>query len=265
MKPFKPLLFLASFVVIVGLACSLGGVGIDSPPQPQQPSQPQTQPTQPPAQPQPTAVPPTKVPPTEGASAEAYFTEEFDTNDAWTYFLVDGSKSQITEEDLPGFDIFTEDSKLTFDLTGENLWVYVTYDPFEYEDVRVDMRVINRGVNNNNVSLICRYTKDGWYEFNIANNGLYWIFAASVDSDGTVSFGLVYNGGSNDIKAGKATNEYTAICDGRTLALYINGKEARTVEDNKYALSSGQVGVSVSSFDVLPVTVDIDWVTISEP
>ena len=258
MKSLKPLLFLTSFILIVGLAC-LGGA---SPAQPEQPSQPQA--TQPPVQqPQPTDAPVQTEPP--AANAEQFFTDEFETNDNWSYFLIDGTKSQITEEDLPGLDIFTEDSHLTFDLNEKNLWVYATYDPFEYEDVRVDARVINRGVNNNNVSLICRYTEDGWYEFNIANNGLYWILAASVDGSKKVSYGTVYNGGSNDIKAGKATNEYTAICKGRTLSLFINGNEARTVTDNKYAISSGLVGVSVSSFDTLPVTVDLDWVKISEP
>jgi hypothetical protein len=62
-----------------------------------------------------------------------------------------------------------------------------TYDPYVYEDVRIDARVINRGVNNNNVSLVCRYTDSGWYEFNIANNGLYWIYAAEVSAGGNVS------------------------------------------------------------------------------
>jgi hypothetical protein len=46
--------------------------------------------------------------------------------------------------------------------------------------------------------------------------------------------------------------------------LYINGTEARTVTDNKYLLTSGNVGVSVSLFDTLPVAVDVDWVKISQ-
>jgi hypothetical protein len=259
MKPFKPFLFLASFVLIVGLACGIGGGGT-----PSQPEQPPTQPPPPPTQPPPPTLEPQPTQPPV-PQAQQYFTEEFDTNDNWSYIVIDGSRSEIIDDDPPGMELYTEDSRLTFDLDAENIWVYVLYDPFEYEDVRLDARVINRGANNNNVSLICRYTDDGWYEFNIANNGLYWIFAASVDSDGRVDYGLVYNGGSNDIKAGKETNEYTAICEGRTLSLFINGKEARTVTDNRYALNSGQVGVSVSSFDVIPITVDIDWFKISEP
>ena len=265
MKNFRPLLLFAVFVLLVGLACVI--TSGDSPSQPaQQPSQPEQpdpteQPANPPEAPAPTDVPP----PTEASAAEQYFTEEFDVNDNWTYFVVDGGNSTITEEDKPGMELYTEDSLLTFDLDANNLWVYVTYDPYEYENVRLDARVTNRGVNNNNVSLICRYTEDGWYEFNIANNGLYWIFAAVVDSDGKVGYREVYSGGSTKIKSGRETNEYTAICDGRTLSLYINGAETRTVTENKIVFTNGQVGVSVSSFDTLPVVVDVDWVKVSEP
>jgi len=54
----------------------------------------------------------------------------------------------------------------------------------------------NAGKNNNNVSLVCRYddTDETWYEFSIANNGLYWIYAYD---DG---YNLIANGGSNLIR-----------------------------------------------------------------
>jgi len=263
MKTFRPLIFLVILLLIVGMACNaLSGGGGDTPSQPQQ-DPPQATPQQDQDVPDPVGTEsPTEEP---VSSADEYFTEEFDVNDNWSYFVVDGSSSSITEEDDPGMQLFTENSLLSFDLSAEGLWVYVTYDPYVYEDVRIDARVVNRGVNNNNVSLICRYTDSGWYEFNIANNGLYWIYAAEVSADGKVGYGLVYNGGSTSIKSGKETNEYTAICNGRTLSLYINGTEARTVTDNKYLLTSGQVGISISSFDTLPVAVDVDWVKISQP
>ena len=203
--------------------------------------------------------------PTEPA-AQPFYIEEFDTNDNnWSYFVVDGGTSTITKEDNAKMSLLRDKSMLTFDLNAMNLWVYTMYDPFEYDNVRMDARVTNRGVNNNNVSLICRYTEDGWYEFNIANNGLYWIYAASVDSAGKVEYGPVYDGGSDKINYGKATNEYSIICNDTTLSLFINGTEVRTVTETKYALRSGKVGVSVSSFDVLPVNVELEWVTISEP
>lgn len=267
MKPLRPLFFFTALILLVGLACSAIGGG--QPTQAPPPTQPvQVIPTETP--PQPTAVPPTEVQPSAPteppvSQAQPFFTEEFDTNDNWSYFVVDGATYTITDEDNPKMDLSTADSLLTFDLNDEGLWVYVTYDAYEYENVRLDARVTNRGVNNNNVSLICRYTDSGWYEFNIANNGLYWIYAALVDSDGKVSYGAIYNGGSDKIKPGKETNEYSVVCDGRTLALFINGKEVRTVTENKYGLTSGLVGISVSSFDTLPVITDVDWVKISEP
>jgi predicted small secreted protein len=270
MKTLRPLIFLTSLLLIVGLACNATGGG-GAPEQPQQEPPAQQQPTQPQA-PAPTDVPPaTEAPaPTETASpepapaAQQYLTEEFDSNDNWTYFVVDGNTSTIADEDNPRMELFTENSALTFDLNDKNLWAYATYDPFEYEDVRVDMSVTNRGVNNNNVSIICRYTEAGWYEFNVANNGLYWIYAAEVSND-FVDYKLVYSGGSTSIKSGKGTNEYTVICNGNTLSLFINGKETRVVDETKAGYTSGKIGVSVSSFDTLPVTVDLDWVQISEP
>jgi S1-C subfamily serine protease len=188
--------------------------------------------------------------------ASAYFTEEFDgLIPDWTYFLMSGDENKM--------DLTSGGGKLTFDLNGENLWVYLLYDPYIYTDVRIDVRAENRGFNNNNVSLICRYDeKYGWYEFNIANNGLYWIYAY----DETVkSYTEIYSGGSTAIRSGKDVNEYTAICKGNTLALYINGVEARTITEKEFAFRDGQVGISTSSFDVLPIIVEWDWVTISEP
>lgn len=263
MKNLHSLYLFISIMLITGLACSVLGGSTGG----EEPSVVQQEPTQqsaatlvpPPATKIPTEIP-TEAPPPE---AEAFFTEEFDENANWSYFAVDGSTSKILDEDKPGMSININNSLLAIDLDTENLWVYLLYDPYLYESVRLDTSVNNRGANNNNVSLICRYTESGWYEFNIANNGLYWILSASVDSSGIVGYNLIYNGGSNDIKPGKGTNEYAAVCDGTTLSLFINGKEARTVTDTDY--SSGQVGVSVSSFDVLPVNVDFDWVKISEP
>lgn len=258
----KPMYMFVSLLFVVSLACS----GSTALPNNAGGSEPQAQPTA--IQPQPTKRPEaTSTPaPTSTPAAQKFFTEEFDSVvEQWSYFVVDGFSSTITKAENPKMAVVIEDSLLTFDLKDEALWVYQLYQPYEYEDVRLDVRVNNRGVNNNNVSLICRYTETGWYEFNIANNGLYWILVAFVDSGGKVSYDLIYNGGSTAIKSGKETNEYTAICDGNELSLYINGKEARTVTDNKYSLSDGKVGVSVSSFDVLPVIVDFEWAQISEP
>ena len=161
--------------------------------------------------------------------------------------------------DEADFNIYTEDGKLIFDITGTFVYTYLTYDEYFYEDVRVVARARNRGSNNNNVSLICRESELGWYEFNIANNGLY-----SIDRyDDPEGYVLLFNGGSTSIRTGKDVNEYTAVCEGTRLTLLINGVEERSVKDT--VLQEGRVGVSVSSFENVPVLVEFEWVEISIP
>jgi hypothetical protein len=121
--------------------------------------------------------------------------------------------------------------------------------------------VENLGRNTNNVSLICRYDDSrGWYEFNVANNGKYNIYFYDMVTEQYIA---LYSGGSNDINMGRATNEYTAICNGNTLTLGINGVEVRTIKDNR--LSEGTVGISVSSFDITPIQVEYDYFIASVP
>jgi hypothetical protein len=266
-KTLKPFVFLVVVIAMVSLAC-LGGGGApatEPPPpppaeEPQQPEQP-TQPEEPAPEPEP-EEPPAPV-------AEEFFKEEFEGgNENWSYFVVDGSKNvpEFAEDDLEDSALYTEDGLLVFDLVGEYQWVYAFYDPYEYKNVSMEVVAENRGVNNNNISLICRYTeREGWYEFNIANNGLYWIYHAIVNPEGKVVYSKLADGGSNRVKQGKEINTYAITCEDRTLTLYINGRETRQLDDNRFVLRDGQVGISVSSFDFLPVTVEIDSIEISEP
>lgn len=260
----KPFFFLIGFILIVSLACSLGGGAEEPAPAPveEEPVLVEEEPT--PAEPEPTVPPPPPEP-----VAPQFYTEEFDGDTSqWTYFLVDGNKNVpvYVEEDFGTMFVGTDEGRLHFDLESKGQWAYVTYDAHEYENVRLDAVVENRGVNNNNVSLICRYTPDeGWYEFNIANNGLYWIFHAIIQDDDSVIYTQLADGGSNKIKPGKEINKYTIVCNNRDLRLYINDNETRVLEENRYALRDGLIGVSVSSFGTLPVKVEVDSVTISEP
>ncbi len=185
-----------------------------------------------------------------------FFTDTFDGNmDNYTV-------QNLGTGDDDKMDVNIKDGYLVFDLKGANLWVYVTYDPFTYKDVQVSVTADNRGKNNNNVSLICRESDEGWYEFNIANNGLYNILAY-IEADRR--YYNIYNGGSNAIKTGKDINVYTASCSGTELSLTINGVLAKKIKDSKYNLRDGKVGFSVSSFDVIPILVELDSFTISQP
>lgn len=252
-KTLKPFIFLFVLMTVVSLAC-LGGGETPAPPPPTEVPQQPAQPAQP-AEPTPTEEPP-------APAAQDFFTEEFDgDNSNWTYFTVTGS----TESNVSGLNLETKDGYMVFDISSKYLYVYVTYDPYTYKDVAVEARVENRGTNNNNISLLCRYSDEGWYEFNIANNGLYNILAATYNASGDVVYNKLADGGSNKIKSGKDVNTYKIVCKERTLSLYINGFETRVYTDNQFVLRDGKIGISVSSFKDLPVKVEVDWITISQP
>ena len=259
MKTLRPLFFFVSMLLIVGLACNFGASN-NPPVQPDQPTQvpPVEAPTE--SAPEPTAAP-TEPP---APQVQQFFTEEFDSplSSDWSIFTVTGSD----KADPDKVTVEAKDGKLVWDFESEWVYYYLFYGAFKYEDVKLDVRADNLGRNNNNISLICRYDPDvGWYEFNIANNGLYDIYYAEVTTSGKISYNRITNGGSNAIKQGKEVNEYSISCKGDELSLTINGDEVNSIVEKKYGLSDGQVGVSVSSFNVLPILIEMDWVKISEP
>jgi len=215
----------------------------------QQPEQPQL--TKPPVQP--------TEPPVQPPSAQEFFTEEFDGDVSnWSQSVeLNGATSGGNINDG---EISVENGRLIFDM-GKYLIGYVIYDPYKYTNVRLDVRVDNRGTNKNNILLICRQSDEGHYLVNIANSGLFAMYAF----DGAKNnYARIADGGSNKIKPGKEINEYALVCYERTLTVYINGSEVRAYTDNQYVYRDGLVGVGVASEDQLPVKVEFEWVKISE-
>ncbi len=191
---------------------------------------------------------------TAGAEKPAFFTEEFDSNlPDWSYFHFgkDNAKYSLT----------TDNSRLTFDIQDPNTYVYLLYDPYTYKDVRLDAAVLNQAESNNNAfSLVCRYTKDGWYEFNVSSGGLWNIMRYDASSN---KYTQLYNGGAQNLKTGQDRNVFGIECNGNEISTFINNKLMKTVTDKRYA--EGQIGISVSSFDATPVKMSFDTLVISQP
>lgn len=250
LKALKPFLFLFTIVVVVSLACgsTTPSEPTAPPPAQQQPPPAQVEPTQPP---QPPTQPPTPT-------SQQYYTEEWDAdNPNWSTQIELNAK----EGDTSQAKVSVGDGRLVFDL-GKWLIAYKFYDAYEYTDVKIDVRVDNRGTNINNVLLVCRVSDEGLYLVNIANSGLFAMYAY----DGyKKSYARIADGGSNKIRSGKEVNDYTLVCKDRTLILYINGFETRKYTDNQYALRKGKVGVGVASENQVPVKLEFEYVTISEP
>ena len=211
----------------------------------------------------PTAIPPTAVPtqppmPTDEpiAQSEPYYTEEFDyVPDNWYYEVL------VCNEDKA--DISVADGKLTFTIEDYDTYAYVFYEDYTYTNVYIEASTINRGSNDNMVTLVCRYSDSGFYEVNITNGGLYDIYAYVEAMD--MGYIRLYNGGSRNINMGMKSNTFAMSCEGNEIKLWVNGVLERTVEDNKYGLPEGLIGVGVSSFDATPVIVAFDYVYIDVP
>lgn len=250
--PKHPFAFLIFVILIVGLACSSGAGG--TPPATEPPT---TSPTKaPPPTEKPTAVPPTLAP-TPTAGPQKFYTEEFDANsnlDNWTSFTFGSGEDT-------NLKIEQKDEGLIFDLGDLDLYVYYIYTPQTYKDVALTVVAENRGRNNNNVSLVCRLNPEDttWYEYSFENGGAWFLYAYK---DG---YNILDNGGSNDLKQGLAVNEYGLTCNGNVITMYINGKELKSFTDNKYSLTDGQVGLNISSLNVLPIIVEVKSFDIAEP
>ena len=215
----------------------------------------------------PTQVPPTSTPqPTPTQVPQDFFTTEFDEEpENWSHFSINGENS-VLNKNTAGVNLYSEDGSFNIDIERKLFWVYSVYNGFDYADVRIDAKIANRGTNNNNISLLCRYSEEyGWFEFNITNSGLYNIYFALPHFDGYVSYTELAIGGSNAIKQGMDTNTYTTICNGSTLTLMINDKFVREIDAVKFDLPAGKIGVSASSFMDIPVKIKIDSVTVSQP
>ncbi len=222
----------------------------------------------PPTEIPPTEVPPTSVPPTAVPTqpptptdvplpqSEPYYTEEFDyVPDNWYYEVLVGNEDKT--------DISVADGNLTFTIEDYDTYAYVFYEDYSYTDVYIEASTVNRGSNDNMVTLVCRYSDTGFYEVNITNGGLYYIYAYVEAMD--VGYVTLFNGGSKNINMGLKSNTFAMSCEGNEISLYVNGVRERTVEDNKYNMPEGLIGVGVSSFDAIPVVVAFDYVYIDVP
>ncbi|KXK15382.1 MAG: hypothetical protein UZ14_CFX002000402 [Chloroflexi bacterium OLB14] len=254
MKVFRPFIFIVVLVLAVSLACGPTTAPTAAPP--------------PPINTNPTAVPPPIEQPTEAqpteeqqqqqpSSGSAFFTEEFDSDPQWYYEVIQGNEKSDPESVKVEFD----DSLMIFEIPDPQLYAYYIYEGYSYEDVKVSVKFENRGVNSQQVSLVCRVSDDGWYEFAVGSDGLWELYAVSGGYD------RLTNGGSNDINQGKAVNEYSMICEGNEISLFINGEEVKGSphKDTEYSLREGGVGFSISSLRAVPVEIEVDSFTISEP
>jgi hypothetical protein len=160
-----------------------------------------------------------------------------------------------------------KDGRLRFTINAQNIYAYYIYDRYSYTDVRVDMSMENFGHQSNQISLVCRRSDAGWYEFSVGSDG-DWFLWAFVEGHGTnAGYNFLTNGVTLDLHQGATPNEYTLICSGESIHMLVNSVEVRgsPYNDIYHRYSEGTVGFNASSIYVFPVIVDIAWFKVSQP
>jgi hypothetical protein len=116
------------------------------------------------------------------------------------------------------------------------------------------------------MGLICRYDEqDGWYEFNISNDGSYNVLQGQWLAEGVATYTPILDDSSDQIARGNSINEIGLGCYDDIVQLYINGQLIRNLNVEHIGLTGGKVGLSMGSFEEPPVILSFDWVQVGEP
>ncbi|HEX9029480.1 MAG TPA: S1C family serine protease [Anaerolineales bacterium] len=191
--------------------------------------------------------------PNASKSGDYFFSTQFENTDGWYTFAIPKSDN---------YKASVDHSKLYVEVDDNNSNVYAMYNlDLVPSDVRIDADVETvAGPNRNNISVVCRASQDGWYEFSINSGGLWYIWKYANGQYGDP----LGQGASYAINLQKSKNTITATCIGDALTLYANGTKLGTAHDHSFT-GGGQVGLSVSTFDISGAGVDISSFIASVP
>lgn len=209
----------------------------------------------------PTAAPspaPTRIKPTPTpAPGPRSFMQDFRSDPPyWTYLHVENGQ--------PAPQPRIEDGFLAFDLASPNDWAYAIFSGHDYWNVTVSAHAQYRTSGDGAIGLVCRYNETkGWYELSVFADQTYALLYGQWLTNGVARYTPLYQGRSEKIQTDE--NEIGLGCQAQSLTPFINGTQLRTWQENKFGLSSGKVGLAVSSFSDAPFTVGFDWAKVSEP
>lgn len=193
-----------------------------------------------------TPVPPTPVP--------MFFTDEFNSDmSAWVSFQTGG-------EAAPTINLAND--TLQVDISSSHTWYYAIHNSNEYKTV--SLRTKFTAAPSGSVGLICGYDETSWFEFSVASDGTYSILLAERLGEGIAQYNPLATDSSSNLQPGNLTYEIGLTCQETTLLLYINDTLVRNFDISRYGSSEGKVGITVASFNEIPMTTSFDWFRVGE-
>lgn len=186
-----------------------------------------------------------------------FFTEEFDgALPAWSILQSGGESDPQTS---------MENGALVFTLTSRYAWAYAIIGAEKYSDARIDASLDSRSMSPSSLGLICRYSEsNGWYEFNISEDGTYTVLFGQWLSAGVAEYQPIASDVSEYIHRDGAENQIGLDCQGDTLWLYLNGKLFRKLDVKRFGLTEGKLGLAIASFENSPIVAAFEWVKVGQ-
>ncbi|HKZ84885.1 MAG TPA: protein kinase [Anaerolineae bacterium] len=187
--------------------------------------------------------------PVAGGGAEVLFSDDFSSPDS-------GWDRASDKDSLSDY----VDGQYVIGVSAESLYVWANPGQ-SFTDVVVDVDATQvAGPDNNDYGVICRYQDfDNFYRILISGDG-YYAFIRQVDGESTQ---LIDWTQSSAINQGAAHNHLTVICDGDSLALWVNDKFVAEASDD--ALAEGDIGLTAGTFNEAGVRVAFDNVIVTAP
>ncbi len=187
-----------------------------------------------------------------------HFTEDFNFTTAnWSAFGTLGEDIEPALIDQGGLHVR---------LDNPYSWSYQLFDPYDYEDVRVDAFFESLGTEPSSTGVVCRFSKaTGWYEFTFSRQGTYSVLLGKWLTEDLVQYTPIVYDESEYIKPEAQGYEIGLGCLADELWLYINSKLIRKVNVERHGLTEGKIGLTVASFENAPVISTFDWFKASTP
>jgi hypothetical protein len=204
----------------------------------------------------------TPSPTIDRPSDYVYFNDDFDdTTSGWPTL---SASTVITNYESGFYRIWVNVDEIK-DVTAIN-------GELEYPDARIEVSTTNYGIMDNALGIICRYKNETNYYFFVISNDGYFGIGKKVNNNDIPDYlygdSMVPVADVPDGYINTDLNRLKAICDGNTLAFYVNDTLLASVTDD--SLTSGWVGLIASSMsipevDIHEVDVHFDDLVVAKP
>jgi hypothetical protein len=180
-----------------------------------------------------------------------YFTDEFTSESPYWEF------SQTGGINVPS-TAFANDT-LQISISSPDTWMIGIHNVHTYNNVFIKTKA--NITSTGSFGLICRYNENGWYEFNIYSDGTYNLLYGKQLTEGVARYIPLSTEFSGHITP---SSEIGLHCQDNSLLLYVNNNLVRRIDVTNYGLGEGQIGITASSVSESPVSVNFEWVQVSQ-